>query len=138
MSYDDKQFSILIVDDIAINRMVMNGLMKSYGYFSIEAKDGQEGLNLVENLIKTHSLKELKLVMMDLQMPIMNGIEATQEILSICRGAKLDSPPIIGISADSSEEDRRNFLKSGIKEFCSKPIDRKKIQYLIDKYIMKK
>lgn len=140
LSFDEMQESnsVLIVDDNATNRFVLNGLMKKYGYYSIEAKDGRDSLNFVETAIKVGKVQDLKLILMDLQMPIMNGVEATQKIISACLNAGFKAPPIIGISADSSEEDRKKFLKSGIKEFMSKPIDAKKVQHLIEKYITKK
>lgn len=135
---DVEKCSILIVDDDTINRLVLKALLKKQGYNSIEVRDGKEAVMLIERYVHTQKMEELKLIFMDLQMPRMNGIEATKEILKICRTSKQQAPPILGVSADSHESDRIKFLEAGIEEFMCKPIDCSKIENAVKTYIIKK
>ncbi len=128
---------ILIVDDNVTNRFVLKELMKRYAYNSIEAKDGRDALTIMEKYVKAGAVSEMMMIFMDLQMPVMNGIQATEAILGLCVTAGVVPPPIIGISSDPSEEDRRMFMSSGIREFLSKPIDKQKVAGLVKKYMCK-
>ncbi len=132
---DDAVCHIMIVDDNVTNRFVLKELMKRYGHNSMEAKDGKDALNIMDKYVRTGAVGELLLVFMDLQMPVMNGIQATEAIISLCNVQGVAPPPIIGISSDPSEEDRRKFMVAGIREFLSKPIDKQKVQYLVKKYL---
>jgi two-component system sensor histidine kinase/response regulator len=64
--------------------------------------------------------KEYALVLMDMQMPVMDGIQATQEIRN---DSKYDSLPIIALTANAMEDDRRRCLEAGMNDFIAKPID---------------
>ena len=134
---DVERCHILIVDDNTTNRFVLKALLKKHSYNSIEAKDGKDAVTIIEKYVKAKSVDELMLIFMDLQMPNMNGIQATKEIINLCTADGITPPPIIGVSSDPSEEDRAKFFNAGIQEFISKPIDRQKISYIIDKYINK-
>ena len=129
---------VLIVDDHPLNRSVMKSLLKLEGFNSLEAKDGKESVLLVEEYINTNTLRNISLIFMDLQMPIMNGIQAVTTIREMCQKCKCEIPAIIGISSDSSEEDRRNFLKAGLNKFVSKPITKQKLSKLMKKYTRSK
>jgi len=132
---DVDRCSILIVDDDAINRWVLKSLLRKSGYTSIEAKDGNEAVTLIEGYIKTNKLYELNLIFMDLQMPVLDGMEATRKILNICDEAFVAAPTIVGLTADPIEADRQNFMKAGLKEIFMKPVDLRKVEYIINKYI---
>ena len=134
---DNEKCSVLIVDDNAINRSVLKSLLKRHGYNSIEANDGREALRLAEQYLHTNTIHEIEVVFMDLQMPTMNGIQATAAIIASCQLLSTPPPPIIGVSSDPSEEDRDKFLAAGIQEFISKPIDKQKVSYVIQKYMRK-
>ena len=127
--------NVLIADDNITNRSVLKGLLKKYGFDSIEVQDGSDAVDVVKNYVKSGDIKNLLLIYMDLQMPIMNGIEATRAIIELCTNAGVNPPPIIGLSADSLEEDRYKFELAGINEFISKPVDKSKLNNTIRKYI---
>ena len=129
--------NVLIVDDNMSNRFVLKALLKKCGYNSIEAQDGADAVNVVGNYIRKGTIKELLLIFMDLQMPIMDGIESTKAIIALCAAAGYDSPPIIGVSSDPSEEDRCKFELAGINEFVSKPLDKAKVNSVIRNYMEK-
>ena len=133
----DDASHILIVDDNSTNRLVLKSLLRKFGHSSTEANNGLEAVKMVEKYIRNYQLHELKLVFMDLQMPIMDGIKSTKTILSLCENTGCDAPPIIGISSDISEEDRANFFLAGIEEFLNKPVHKEQVSRLISKYIKK-
>jgi len=131
---DDCQH-VLIVDDNSTNRLVLKSLLRKTGQNSLEANNGLEAAQVIEKCLYNRKIHELKLIFMDLQMPIMDGIKSTKTIRSLCSNTGFEAPPIIGISSDISEEDRTNFFQAGITEFYNKPIHREQIVKLVDKYM---
>jgi len=136
-SYADANDSckVLIVDDNTTNRFVLKSLLRKQGYACIEAQDGSEAVDLVARSMKSNQCLEIKLILMDLQMPVMNGIQATSSIRKMCKLYEIACPAIIGVSADPVEEDRLRFVRAGLDEFMNKPVDKDKIGYLIKKYL---
>eukprot|EP00826_Nyctotherus_ovalis_P054761 TRINITY_DN7198_c0_g8_i1.p1 TRINITY_DN7198_c0_g8~~TRINITY_DN7198_c0_g8_i1.p1 ORF type:complete len:812 (+),score=171.71 TRINITY_DN7198_c0_g8_i1:268-2703(+) len=132
---DFSSCSILVADDNMSNRFILKALLKKYGYNSIEAQNGSDAVNIVTKYINSGTIKDLLLIYMDLQMPIMNGIEATRAIIEQCASAGVSSPPIVGVTANSLEEDRFKFEQAGISEFISKPVDKVKINETISRFI---
>ena len=128
---------ILIADDNTLNRYVLKALLKRHKLNSIEAANGKEAVILIDRYIKANTLDELSLVFMDLQMPVMNGIESVISIKAMCEKMRVIPPPIIGVSSDSSEQDRRHFFKAGIDDFISKPITEQKLKAILGKYMEK-
>lgn len=111
---------ILLVDDNDVNRKVATGILIKSGCELDEARDGFEAIELAEN-------GDYDLIFMDIQMPKMNGVKATQKIKAL--GLK-NTPPIIAMTAYSMEEDRQKFLDSGLDDYLAKPI---KAETLINK-----
>ena len=134
---DCSQDFILIVDDNMSNRFVLKELLKKRGYNSIEALDGADAVNIIDKHIKSGTIRRLLLVFMDLQMPIMDGIESTKQIISLCSAAGAYTPHIIGVSSDPSEDDRFKFEQAGIDEFVSKPLDKEKVLSAITTHIQR-
>ncbi len=118
--FTGKQPSILLVDDNDVNRKVASSIMIKSGCKVKEAIDGFHAIEKVES-------EDFDLVFMDIQMPKMDGIKATQEIRKLKYGA---TTPIIAMTAYSMEEDRERFLKAGLDDYLAKPI---KAEMLIDK-----
>ncbi|MEP1096453.1 MAG: PAS domain S-box protein [Cyclobacteriaceae bacterium] len=116
----DKAPRILLVDDNDVNRKVATGILKKSGCEITEATDGFEAIDLAKK-------NSYDLIFMDIQMPKMNGIKATQKIKAL----KLKSqPPIVAMTAYSMEEDRQKFLDNGLDDYLAKPI---KAETLINK-----
>ena len=107
-----RDFRVLVTDDDPANREVILGLLSPLGFEIQEAADGQEAIDLFVDW-SPH------LILMDIRMPVMDGLEAIQTIKSTEKGR---STPIIGVSASAFEEDRHKVLKSGADEFIAKPI----------------
>jgi CheY-like chemotaxis protein len=110
---------VLVVEDNAVNRMVISALLGSLGVSPLLAEDGQQGVQAVQ----THP--ELDLVLMDVQMPVLDGYGATQAI----RAWEAQQPqaphlPVIALTADAFAEHRQQCLQAGMDDFLTKPINR--------------
>ena len=104
---------ILLAEDNPINRRLMAGLLTREGHDVVAVEDGRKALGAI-------AIKPFDLVLMDMQMPELDGISATRAIRA------LDPPacdtPILAISADSQPERRRIYFEAGIDSFLAKPI----------------
>ena len=121
---------ILLVDDIELNRLLAETILEESG-FSVETV--ADGVEAVEAFTR-HPPGYYDLVLMDIQMPIMNGYEATRAIRALDRpDAKV--LPIIALSANSRDEDRRMSMESGMNYHIAKPFDVVQLIAAVNKYI---
>ena len=109
--------SILLVEDNELNSEIAVEILNEYGFLVDTAENGAEAVEKIKNSIPGN----YDLVLMDVQMPVMNGYEATQQIRA------LDDPALAGITilamtANAFDEDRKKALKCGMDGFLSKPI----------------
>ena len=106
--------TILVVEDNPVNQLVVKGLLKKSGYDVLSASNGAEALEKLEK----HTVD---IVLMDCQMPIMDGFEATRRI----RNSDLDYKkiPIIAVTANAMSEDRHLCIQAGMNDYLCKPID---------------
>jgi PAS domain S-box-containing protein len=119
---------ILLVEDNAINREVALHMIKNLGYQADTANNGRQA---VEALEKT----TYDLVLMDIQMPVMSGVEATAIIRDPDSDVKIHDVPIIAMTANAMKGDRERYLASGLDDYISKPVDGKELQNLIETYL---
>jgi len=121
---EELSLTILVVDDIQENRNLLVQILKQYNIQSIEARDGKEALEVLNT-------NTIDLVFMDIIMPNLNGYE-TIKIMK--KNDKLKSIPIVVISANVFEEDKKKALDLGIDSFLAKPINDKSVIILVRKY----
>jgi len=127
---DNYSHRILLVDDIELNRLLAETILEESG-FSVDTV--ADGCDAVEAFIK-HPPGYYDLVLMDIQMPIMNGYEATRAIRALDRpDAKV--LPIIALSANSRDEDKRMSMESGMNYHIAKPFDVVQLIASVNKYI---
>ena len=100
---------ILIAEDNDSNYILMTYILKKYYQFE-RAKNGQEAVNMVEK-------NEYDVVLMDIKMPIMDGLEATKAIKE-----KHPELPVVALTANAFDSDRQLALDSGCDDFLSKPV----------------
>ena len=117
---------ILLVEDNKTNQEIIVGLLEYSGINIDIASNGQEAIDMFNN-------KSYELILMDLQMPIMGGIEATKIIRDIDKNI-----PIIALTANAMKEDIEKTKSVGMNEHLNKPIDIKKLYETFIKYITKK
>jgi two-component system cell cycle response regulator DivK len=103
---------ILIVEDNERNLKLFHSLLNSQGYETIEAWDGEEGVKLAKE-------QKPDLILMDIQMPVMDGIAATR-ILK--KDPETKDIPVIALTSYAMKGDRERFLSEGFVEYISKPI----------------
>ena len=127
---DNYSHRILLVDDIELNRLLAETILEESG-FSVDTV--ADGCDAVEAFAK-HPPGYYDLVLMDIQMPIMNGYEATRAIRALDRpDAKV--LPIIALSANSRDEDKRMSMESGMNYHIAKPFDVVQLIASVNKYI---
>ena len=117
--------NILLVEDHPLNRKLTAAQLKKLGHRSIFAQDGRESLELL-------SREKFDLVLMDLQMPVMNGYEASRRIRQGEAGEDNRNLPIIAVSADASALARERCLIAGMNDYFSKPIKMSTLKSVLD------
>ncbi len=121
---------ILLTEDVALNQEIATVLLEDAG-FSVEVADN--GQIAVEK-VKRSRPGYYQLVLMDVQMPVMNGYEATREIRKL-KNRALASIPIIAMTANAFEEDKQEAMRCGMNGHISKPIDVKKLFWTLDQIL---
>ncbi len=104
----------LVVDDIPANRLIAEAMLKELGWSVLLACDGREALRVLESTT-------LDLVLLDISMPGMSGMEVCQNIRT---NSALADLPVIAYTAHAQPEDRRSFIASGFNEVLIKPVNR--------------
>ena len=109
---------LLLCEDVEINRMIIFEFLKDTGVTIHAAKDGEEGLGLFQNSPEGY----YALILMDVQMPGMDGYEATRHIRALPRedAAKV---PIVGLTTDAYPEDIERVLDAGMNRYLAKPLE---------------
>jgi len=120
-----ENISILVVEDNRINRMLISKLFEPYKYSIIFAENGKVALDFLEHNPKVN------MVLMDVHMPVMSGLEATAAIKS---NPKLKHIPIIALTASVLREDIDKCSKAGMDDFLEKPIQIDKLFKMIEKW----
>ncbi|MDQ0192451.1 PAS domain S-box protein [Paenibacillus wynnii] len=119
------KLSILVAEDDPVNQLVMTRMLKFLDYEVEVVANGLEALKSLER-------KNYDLIFMDIQMPLMDGIEATRKIREIEAGVR--HTPIIAITAYALQGDRENCLAAGVDDYLPKPIPMEKLQLALEKW----
>ena len=108
--------SILAADDVEMNRLILEDLLVHEGAKVVTAKNGLQALEILEHA----GVAAFDMVLMDVQMPVMDGMEATRRILLIAPNL-----PVIGVTAHALPEERQKCLAAGMVDVITKPINNK-------------
>ncbi|KAH8547846.1 histidine kinase-like ATPase [Umbelopsis sp. PMI_123] len=138
--YEDSQrpFRVLCVEDNKLNQALICRMMQKLEYVYEVADNGQEAIEIYisANTTKTTSQKDsFDVILMDLQMPVCDGFEATRRILDYQKhtfGAAVVPAPIIAVTAQAMSGDREVCLSKGMKGYVSKPIDFQLLRQLLE------
>ena len=120
--------TILVAEDNLINQRVAIAILKKMGYSVDIARNGAEA-------IKALQLKDYKLVFMDIQMPEMDGLEATRKIRSSTSDAFNPDIIIIAMTAHALKEDREKCLAAGMNDYISKPLSPDDLSRLLQRWL---
>lgn len=124
----ERSIYILLVEDNRVNQMVALNFLQNWGIHTVVANDGKEAVELIKE-------KRYDLVLMDLQMPVMNGYEATRAIRSMS-DPYFQNIPIIALTASAMIEMREKVLTTGMSDYMSKPFHPGDLQRIISKYVL--
>ncbi|WP_051260947.1 response regulator [Desulfovibrio inopinatus] len=119
--------SVLICEDDEVNRIALREMLSSLGHRVDSATNGLEALEYLENT--TYDL-----LLMDIQMPVLNGVDTTQRIRTDPKYSAQASIPIIAITAYAMSTDKDIFLDAGMDDYIAKPLDFDKLFQLIEKW----
>jgi len=121
--------SILLAEDNVINQTVMFGLLEDTGIEVIIANNGKEALDCLE------TRSDIEMIFMDINMPVMDGYEATSQIR---KDSKYDNIPVVALTANAMQKDIDKAKETGMQEHLGKPIDVQILYGLFLKYITAK
>ena len=121
---------ILLVEDIEVNRMLAEAILTESGFLVESVPDGSDAVEIIKNRPAWY----YDLVLMDIQMPVMNGYEATRSIRALGR-EDTNALPIIALSANARDEDKKMSMESGMNSHIAKPFDIAHLIATIDEYI---
>jgi len=125
----NNQIKILVAEDNLINQKLIISILKTLNVDVTIANNGLEALELY----KQH---KYQLIFMDIQMPIMSGIESTIKIVEYEKRNQLPHTPIIALTANNKQSDIKKYIESGMDAHLEKPIKIDKLKGIIDKYIL--
>ncbi len=122
---------VLIAEDNSVNQMILQKYMKKWGYEFISAYNGIEAVAACEQ----H--QDVGLILMDCQMPELDGLQATRQIREKSE-ARFKNIPIVALTANAFEEDKNIYLNSGMNYFVAKPIEPEQLRSVIDAFLKTK
>ena len=108
-------WNLLLVEDIEINRILAQKLLEQQGHSITPAEDGQVALDILAE-------QDFDAVLMDVHMPVLDGLEATRQIRKFSDPIK-SSIPVLALTADISNDNLSTFKEAGFDAFCTKPLD---------------
>lgn len=113
--------TILVVEDNALHRLLMTDLLAAHGYDVLEAPDGEEGIRIARE-------RKPDLILLDMQMPVMDGIQAATLLKADpdTRGIL-----ILAVTSFAMKGDRERILQAGVDEYMPKPINTRELPNLV-------
>ncbi|MGF1573845.1 MAG: response regulator [Sumerlaeia bacterium] len=123
-----KRIRILLVEDNMTNRVVALKMLDQLGYNTDIAENGQEALGALQE-------RRYHLVLMDCQMPVLDGFEATKQIRNKAAGDANAQIPIIAMTAHALVGDKQRCLQSGMNDYVSKPVHKQDLKEAIERWL---
>lgn len=117
--------TILVVEDNELNMQLMVALLDHYGYQVLQARNGVQAIQMVRQ-------QPIDLILMDMQMPIMNGFEAVKMLRSEEQFAGIK---IVAVTSFALVEERARILATGVEGFIVKPIDTREFPHIIQQML---
>ena len=124
----NNRISILLAEDDKVNRLAIVGMLKNMGHNVVTAENGMQALELLK-------LDSFDLVLMDIQMPVMDGVEATMAIRRGEAGEDKVHVPIAAMTAFAMKGDKEAFLHAGVNDYIAKPLETNDLADLISRAV---
>jgi CheY-like chemotaxis protein len=122
----DSRGVVLVVDDSDVNQLVAAGLLAHLGYTAEVAEDGRQAVERFEQCA-------YDAILMDVQMPVLDGYDATREIRRLEKG--LRRTPIIAMTATVTEGERERCLEAGMDDYLPKPIQKDAVSAMLERWV---
>ena len=126
-TYSDQAVHVLAVDDNTTNLELLAAFLNNLGVTVTTSESGQEALTCIKE-------QTFDLILMDIQMPGMGGMETTQRIHQYCQMHDFPLIPIIALTADVTEIKREKFIQAGMNDYETKPINEEKLKALLNNW----
>ena len=120
--------NVLVAEDNFINQKLMKSILNRFGMKVTVVSNGKEALNSRKN-------HEYDIIFMDIQMPIMGGVEATKNILTFEESSNIKHVPIIALTANALEGDREKYMEIGMDDYLAKPMDLDELQKVLKSFV---
>jgi signal transduction histidine kinase len=120
--------TVLLVEDNVVNRMIGAEMLKSFGVEVMEAEDGAQALAVLER-------QRVDLVLMDIQMPVLDGYEATRQARERETRLRLPRVPIVALTANAFDEDAAQSMAAGMDAHLAKPYSRAQLRELLMRWL---
>ena len=117
----------LVAEDNLINQKLIKNILNNFDITVTLASNGAEAVSFYKE-------NRYDIIFMDIQMPILNGLEATKEILEYEKSCHLEHTPIVALTANVIESDKQRYLASGMDRYLKKPIDVEELVVIIEEY----
>ena len=118
---------VLIADDQPTNVKLLHVVLRKHGYTTLEAIDGKQAVELAK-------VKKPDIILMDKNMPIMDGLEATR---ALKKDESTKNIPIICLTSSAMKGDREKILQAGADDYMSKPVDIYKVIEIVAQYVQR-
>jgi CheY-like chemotaxis protein/HPt (histidine-containing phosphotransfer) domain-containing protein len=129
LKQDGSPFDILVVEDNPVNQKIILLMLKKFRFSITVADNGKKALEILKN-------ENYDLVLMDIQMPEMDGFEVTKNIRDRNYPVLNHDIPIVAMTAHAMQQDREKCLSSGMNDYISKPIEMEKLVAVLDKWLL--
>ncbi|RRA97986.1 response regulator [Larkinella rosea] len=123
----DLSVRVLIVEDNFINQTFLSTLLRKYGVPSVVVSNGLEAINFLKS-------QRVDLILMDIQMPVMDGLTATQQI----RQQLQLTVPVVAVTSNPEFDARPRCREAGMDDFLSKPIQKKQLEAILERFLPSK
>ncbi|MDY0057544.1 MAG: response regulator [Methyloversatilis sp.] len=125
---DVRPVSVLLAEDHPVNREIAVEMLRELGYLVFTADDGAEACTAVERTV-------FDLVLMDCQMPVMDGFQATRRIREFEQAAGRTPVPIVALTANALSGDRDRCIEAGMNDYLPKSLPLRELSRVVDKYV---
>jgi len=122
-----KNISALVVEDNIINQKLIKNILSNFDISVTLSSNGAEALKLRKE-------NSYDIIFMDIQMPIMDGVESTKEIIKYEKNNQIKHIPIVALTANTIEADKKRYLLAGMDRYLKKPIDVAELTAIIEEY----
>jgi CheY-like chemotaxis protein len=127
---------VLLAEDNDVNALLARRMLEKVGCVVVHVTDGVAAVDAVRSSLDGHQ-PPFDLVLMDLHMPRLGGIEATAELRRLAAlpgGPPLSMPPIVALTANAFAEDRQRCLAAGLDDYLAKPFDKHELLAMIERW----